>query len=150
MVRILFLGLLVFALAACAVAPTSIPTLSPASLQPASTVVMPAAPLDTKQAGDLQVSMYSSNNPPLQGSNIFEVSIADADDQPVTDAKITYDIDMTNMSHGQYVVEATSIGEGRYRGKIAFLMPGPWRVIVAIERSGQKSTTRFDFMVKSK
>jgi len=47
-------------------------------------------------------------------------------------------------------VEATSMGEGHYNGKVAFLMPGPWRILVVIERSGQTSTIRFDFKVTSK
>ena len=157
MVQKLLLGLLVFVLTACAasptnpvVVPTAIPILTSAPEQPTSTAVMQPTPLGSKQSGDLLVSMFCNNNPPFTGGNMFEVVVSDAGDQPVSDAKITFDADMTNMSHGKNVVEAVSIGEGRYRGKIAFLMPGPWRVIVGIDRAGQKTTTRFDFKVDSK
>lgn len=157
MVRKLFLGLVVFALTACAVSPgnpvvlpTPIPTFTQALLTPTNPNFTQANALDSKQSGDLSVTIYCNNNPPIQGANIFEVFVVDTNSQPITDAKISYDIDMTNMSHGKYVVEATSIGEGYYTGKVAFLMPGPWRVLVAIDRSGQTSTIRFDFKVNSK
>ena len=157
MLRELFLGLVMFALTACAmspgnegVLPSPIPTFTPAFLTTPDQNVTQAAPMGSKQSGDLFVSIYSNHNPPIQGANIFEVVVADANGQPITDAKISFDIDMTNMSHGKNVVEATSIGEGHYNGKVAFLMPGPWRVLVAIERSGQTSTIRFDFKVNSK
>jgi len=57
---------------------------------------------------------------------------------------------MINMSHGKNVVEATPMGEGYYAGDVNFLMAGPWRVLVAIERTGQTSTVRFDFDVNFK
>jgi len=158
MLRKLFLGLVVVVLTACAVSPgnqLAPSTPAPVSTSPPTVQALPtldytqAAPLGSKQAGDLAVSLYCDHNPPIQGANIFGVFVADANNQPVTDAKITYDIDMTNMSHGQYIVEPTSTGAGHYQGKVSFLMPGPWRIIVAIERSGQTSKTRFDFKVKS-
>jgi hypothetical protein len=57
---------------------------------------------------------------------------------------------MTNMSHGKNVVNANATGDGHYNGNVSFLMPGPWRVIVGIDRSGQTSTVRFDFNVNFK
>lgn len=73
--------------------------------------------------------------------------IFDADGQPVSDAAISFDIDMTNMSHGKNVTAAESLGDGWYSGEVFFLMPGPWRVIVGVERAGETTTVRFDFMV---
>ena len=153
----LFLGLVMIALTACAMSPgnsvalpTPIPTFTPALLITPDQNATQAAPMDSKQSGDLFVQIYSNPNPPVQGGNIFEVVVADANGQAITDAKISFDSDMTNMSHGKNVVEATSMGEGHYNGKVAFLMPGPWRILVVIERSGQTSTIRFDFKVTSK
>jgi hypothetical protein len=129
---------------------TSIPTFTPASpITPGSNAAQTTA-LGGKQSGDLFVWVFSEPNPPIRGSNTFEAFITDASGQPVTDAKISFDIDMTNMSHGKNVVEAKSMGEGHYSSKVSFLMPGTWRVIVAVDRAGQASTVRFDFDVNFK
>src|SRR4030066_865113 len=144
MIRKLFLGLVVFTLTACAmspsdsrVPPTPIPPFSPDPL----TTPDPKAPqvdaLGGVQRGDLFVWIYSIPNPPIRGDNTFEAFVTDANGQPITDAKISFDIDMTNMSHGKKVVEAAHMEGGIFSGEVHFLMPGPWRVIVAIERSGQ-------------
>jgi hypothetical protein len=103
--------------------------------------------LGGKQSDDLLVWIFSDPNPPIRGDNTLEVFVADTDGQPISDAKLSFDIDMTNMSHGKNVVTSSSLGEGHYSGKVFFLMPGPWRVIVGIERAGQTNTVRFDFMV---
>ena len=89
----------------------------------------------------------SDPNPPSRGDNTLEALVTDSNGQPITDATISFDIDMTNMSHGRNVTTASSLGEGRYSAEIHFLMPGPWRVIVGVERAGQSTTVRFDFMV---
>ncbi|MDP1544793.1 MAG: FixH family protein [Anaerolineales bacterium] len=127
--------------------PTPIPTFTPA----ASSVQDPAAnqipALGGKQSGDLLVWIFSDPNPPSRGETTLEVLIADLDGKPISDAAISFDIDMTNMSHGRNVTTASLLGDGRYSAEVHFLMPGPWRVIVGIERAGETSTVRFDFMV---
>lgn len=155
MVKKLILGLAtMLLLAACgmmsaplAEQPTAIPTLtlaSPATQDPTVTQV-PA--LGGKPSGNLLVWIFSDRNPPVRGDNTFEAFLTDTNGQPITDATVSFDINMTNMNHGKNVVTAPSLGEGRYSGVVHFLMPGPWRVIVGIERAGQKNTVRFDFMV---
>ena len=157
MIRKLFLGLVVFTLTACAmspsdssVPPTPIPTFTPDPLTTPDPNATQVDALGGVQSGDLFVWIYSNPNPPIRGDNTFEAFVTDANGQPITDAKISFDIDMTNMSHGKNVVEATSMEGGYYSGEVHFLMPGPWRVIVAIERSGQTSTVNFDFFVNFK
>ena len=62
--------------------------------------------------------------------------------------KVTFDIDMTNMSHGKNVTPAAHVADGRYAANLTFMMPGPWRLIVAVQRGGQQlGTARFDFNV---
>jgi hypothetical protein len=129
---------------------TAIPTLAPALGAAPDAKAVQGNPLGGKQSGDLSVWIYSNPNPPIRGANTFEAVLADAKGQPVTDAKISFDLDMTNMSHGKNVVAASPLGAGRYTGKVSFQMPGPWRVLVAIERGGQTSTVRFDFSVNSR
>jgi len=153
-VQKLFLGFLMFVLSGCgmirggsATSSTPIPTFTPAISITSDPNAAKSTALGGKQSGDLFVWVFSVPNPPIRGSNTLEAFITDANGQPVTGAKISFDIDMTNMSHGKNVVEAKPTGEGRYSGKASFMMPGPWRVIIAIERAGQTRTVRFDFNV---
>lgn len=144
----------VFLLTSCGLAPaqsaeqpTPIPTFPPAAsaVQAAAADQPPA--LGGKQSGDLLVWLFSNPIQPVRGNNTFEVLIVNADGQPVSDAEVFFDIDMTNMSHGKNVTAAEALGDGRYSGDVFFLMPGPWRVIVGIERPGETTTVRFDFIV---
>ena len=103
--------------------------------------------LGSKQSGDLLVRMLTTPNPLVRGENTIEAFVTDAKGQPISDAKVSFDIDMTNMSHGKNVVTASSLGDGHYSAQLHFLMPGPWRVIVGIQRGGQQTSVRFDVML---
>jgi len=147
----LFTLLLLVSSAACASSQVA------AGKQPAAAQILaPTSPatqalaLGSKQAGNLTVSLFSNPNPPIRGNNAFEAFVTDAQGQPVSDAKLSFDIDMTNMSHGKNVVTASPLGEGHYSATINLFMPGPWRVIVIVERAGQTETARFDFNVNWK
>jgi hypothetical protein len=153
--RLLFLGLAGIWLAAgcsmmstpAAEQPTAIPTLVSALPVIQDPALTPLPVLGGKQSGDLIVWISSNPNPPVRGDNVFEALVTDASGQPMSDAAISFDLNMVNMNHGRNVVAASALGNGRYRGVVHFLMPGPWRVIVGIERAGQMSTVRFDFTV---
>jgi hypothetical protein len=127
--------------------PTAIPTLTLASSAAQDSVVMQVPPLGGKPSGNLLVWIYSDPNPPNSGDNTLEVFVTDVNGQPINDATISFDLNMTNMNHGKNVVTASSLGNGHYSGDVHFLMSGPWRVIVGIEHAGQTDTVRFDFMV---
>ena len=103
----------------------------------------------TRQAADLTITLYSASKPPTRGTNVLEATVTDAQGQPVTDAQVAFDLDMTNMSHGKNVVAAAPQGDGRYAGRAFFMMPGPWRVITFVARPGQPTVqARFDFQVR--
>jgi hypothetical protein len=105
---------------------------------------------EIKTAGYV-VRLSSSPAPPIRGVNSFEVQITDASGKMIDDAKATFDLNMTNMNHGKNIVGATPFGGGRYRGEVRFMMPGPWRAIVRIERPGNPAVDlRFDFKVNFK
>lgn len=104
--------------------------------------------LGSKQLNGLTITLLSTPAQPIRGLGTLEAVITNAQAQPVTDAQVSFDIDMTNMSHGKYVVTAAQTAKGRYAGQVRFMMPGPWRAIVAIERPGQPPMrVRFDFPV---
>jgi hypothetical protein len=124
--------------------PTTGPVATPTTQNPTTGQV---APLGEGQTGDLTVKILSDHNPPVSGNNTFKAFITDPKGQTISDAKLTFDFDMTNMNMGSYVVTPSSLGEGWYSSAVSFSMPGPWRVIVRIDRAGQINTVEFDFGV---
>ena len=84
----------------------------------------------------------------MRGQNTLEALVLDSKGAPVSDALLSFDIDMTNMSHGKNVAPAPHVADGRYTANMTFMMPGPWRLIVAVQRGGQQlGSARFDFNV---
>jgi len=113
----------------------------------------PPGPLlaDGQQSGDLLVWLSSTPAQPATGNAQVDTFVVTSSGQPLTDAKVTYDTDMTNMSHGLYLVPTEPAGAGRYTGKVHFSMAGPWRVITIIERPGVPAVRlRFEFRVKDR
>lgn len=113
----------------------------------------PAGPLlaDGQQSGDLLVWLSSTPAQPATGNAQLDAFVVTSSGQPLTDVKVTYDTDMTNMSHGLYLVPTEPAGAGHYTGKVHFSMAGPWRVITIIERPGVPAVRlRFEFRVKDR
>jgi hypothetical protein len=144
-------------LTACSAAgsgPSGSRALSPSTPIPAGTQA-PAAPAGPplakgQQSGDLRVWLYSAPAQPVEGTAQLHTFLTDSAGKPVNDVQVTYDTDMTNMSHGLYLVSAEPASEGHYVGNVHFSMPGPWRVITIVERTGQQPVRlRFEFRVKS-
>jgi hypothetical protein len=147
------LAVLVFSASCSASGPsTGAKALSPSS-PIAADVALPAAPDGSflapgQQTKDLLVWLSSTPEQPLAGNAQLVTTLLTPNGEPIDTAKVTYDTDMTNMSHGLYLVEAVPSGTGRYEGKVHFSMPGPWRVITTIERPGAAPVhLRFDFRV---
>jgi hypothetical protein len=105
--------------------------------------------LGSQRSGDLAAWLSSRPVQPVRGAAEMDAYLVGAEGQPVTDARVTFDTDMTNMSHGPQLVPAVPAGNGHYVGDVHFMMPGPWRVIAIVERPGRETAKlRFEFMVK--
>ena len=144
-------------LTACSAAgsvPSGSRALSPSTPIPAGSEA-PAAPAgpplaEGQQSGDLLVWLYSAPAQPVAGTAQLYTILTDRAGKPLNDLQVTYDTDMTNMSHGLYLMPAEPAGDGHYVGSVHFSMPGPWRVITIVERPGQETVRlRFEFRVKS-
>jgi len=110
----------------------------------------PGPSLGGQRSGGLLVWLSSQPGQPVQGTAEMDAYLADLTGQAVTDAQVTFDTDMTNMSHGLYLVTAQPAGSGHYVGRMHFSMPGPWRVIAIIERPGEEVVRlRFEFAVNA-
>jgi hypothetical protein len=123
---------------------------APAAITEASQMALaPSGPtLGSLRQGDLLAWLSSDPARPVQGEAAIAAYLVGIDGQPIADAKVTFDTDMTNMSHGPYLVEAQPVGNGQYVARVHFSMPGPWRVIAIVERPGQEvARLRFRFSV---
>jgi hypothetical protein len=149
------IAVLVFA-AACAASSRQTAQISTtaadATLDASQEALAPAGPtLGGLRHGDILVWLSSRPARLLPGAAEMDAYLVGTEGQPVTDARVTFDTDMTNMSHGLYRVPAEPAGQGHYVGKVRFLMPGPWRVIAIVERPGQETVQlRFEFTVHTK
>ncbi|MBK8050352.1 MAG: FixH family protein [Anaerolineales bacterium] len=120
------------------------------TLSPAENALAPSTPTlgGSQRSGDVLGWLSSTPAQPVVGTAEMDVFLIDGNQQPITDAKVTFDTDMTNAGHGEYLVSAEPAGDGHYRGPIHYSMQGPWRVIAIVERPGQEiAKLRFDFRV---
>jgi len=129
-------------------APTVVPT-APGQVHVAPPTVTAVPPLGSQQGNDLVIVLTGNPALPIRGRNVLDALVTDAAGRPVTDAQVSFDLDMTTMSHGLNIVPAQPTGNGHYAGQVFFMMPGPWRVIAVIERPDKPvERIRFDFNVK--
>ena len=111
----------------------------------------PAGPtLGGQRADDLLVWLASRPDVPQKGDAKIDAFLVGLDGHPIDNASVVFDTDMTNMSHGKYLVATEPVGNGHYAGQVHFLMPGPWRIIAIIERPGSETVNlRFEFDVSA-
>jgi YtkA-like len=147
-------GLGLMLTAACSKTPstTSIPatTSTTAVTSPASTVGTTSLKIPAtgvKQAGDMRIWITTNPSPPKPGTATVVAYLVDSNGQPVDDAVLTYNINMTNMNMGTSILRPSLVSEGQYSRDARFSMAGPWRVVITIVRGGQTNTAAFDFTV---
>ena len=95
----------------------------------------------------LDITFRSDPDPPESGDNTLEVTVADADGQPVTDADVSivfYMAPMPTMNMPAMQTDATLTHEsaGVYRGAGEVMMAGRWAVTVLVSREGQRLDSR--------
>lgn len=105
-----------------------------AGTQPAPEAAAPAG---------LDIALRSRPDPPRTGENTFEVTVKDAQGQPVTDATVEVSFFMPPMpSMGMPAMRSRAAlshaGGGTYRGTGDVLMAGRWDVTVTVSRAGQR------------
>lgn len=137
------------AIASCGPAPT--PTAAPLGIGDVPPgVELNGQPLAGGQRIDgLSIWVAADAVPPGTGPATLDALVVDDQGKPVDDARVSFDIDMTNMSHGLNVTPAGHLPNGHYAGQVHFMMMGPWRVIVVVERPNQAPVrARFNFEVR--
>lgn len=95
-----------------------------------------------------QVSLITDPNPPRLGSANFVITVKDEKGQPVKDAKVFFDLNMTAMNMGTQQGNATSQGDGTYAATGKLTMRGPWKVATKITMPDGKEMSK-DFMINA-
>lgn len=113
------------------------------SQQPAGAPPAAEAPGGAAPGGDLKIAFSSTPAPPRTGENTFEVTVADQNGQPVTDADVSVEFYMPampsmNMPEMRNRVDLAHDGGGRYRGQGTVMMAGGWDVTVRVSRGGRE------------
>lgn len=99
----------------------------------------------TQKVGNLNVTLALSPYPPVgfqQAS--YDVTLKDENGQAVSDASVVLDLTMPAMPMPSNQVEAKYTDNGLYQGTGRFTMRGLWRIVVIIQRSGEKINAYFD------
>jgi hypothetical protein len=99
----------------------------------------------TQKVGNMNVTLALSPYPPagFQPAK-FDVTLKDENGQAISDATVTLDLTMPAMPMPSNQVEAKYTDNGLYQGSGRFTMRGLWRMVVIIQRGGEKLSAYFD------
>ncbi len=102
----------------------------------------------TQWAGDLQVALQFTPNPPTFSSvpaTLVQMTIRGRDGQTIDGARVQLSLTMATMDMGVNETSAQWLGQGHYQTRVAFVMPGSWQVTVRVVLSdGSVTSTIFD------
>jgi len=93
-----------------------------------------------------QISLITDPSPLRLGPANFIISVKDEKGQPVKNATVFFDLNMTAMNMGTQQGNATSQGDGTYAVAGKLTMKGPWKVSTKITMSDGKDMNK-DFTV---
>ena len=98
-----------------------------------------------QKVGNLSITLAISPFPPVgfQQSS-FDVTVKDEKGQPVSDAVVALDLTMPEMPMPSNKPEAQYANNGLYQATGRFTMRGLWRIVVTIDRNGEKNSAFFD------
>src|SRR2546430_8237763 len=97
---------------------------------------------ETKQMGDLRVTVFPARETATVGENAIRVRVEDAAGAPVAGAGVSfsYTMDMPGMAIEE--ARAREPGGGVYEGAAGFPLGGPRSLAVPIERPGEPPPRR--------
>jgi hypothetical protein len=99
----------------------------------------------TQKIGNLNITLALSPYPPVGFQPAtYVVTLTDEKGQVVSDASIILDLTMPAMPMPSNKVTAKYSDTGLYQGAGRFTMRGLWRIVVIIQRGGEKINAYFD------
>lgn len=97
-------------------------------------------------AGRLTLSLETQPDPPRSRQEVlFHLRLQEGG-RPVNDARVTLDLSMPGMNHGENLVPLSRVGDGVYEGIGVLVMPGRWQAGVRVDRPARtvRATIPFD------
>ncbi|WP_251552536.1 FixH family protein [Neobacillus muris] len=83
-------------------------------------------------------------------SSLIQLKILDTEGKPVKGAKVSAELKMERMSHGDLSMEMQETNDGVYVGNTAIEMEGNYTVNISIQYKGEKWTGEKRFSIVSK
>lgn len=103
----------------------------------------------TQTAGSLSATLNVVPYPPVpMEETTLELTLRDADGQPVTGADVRFDLTMPAMEMPPNRPEATEEEDGIYQAQALFTMAGEWQILAEVSSPGQSE--RFTFLLNTK
>ena len=93
-----------------------------------------------------EISLSTQPDPLQPGPATFMIDVKDKSGKPVDNAKVFFDLNMTNMNMGTQRGDAVAQGNGLYSAMGRITMRGPWRVSTKITMPDGNIENR-DFIV---
>jgi len=96
----------------------------------------------SKDLPDVAVDLDIEPDPPRLGLAVVTIALRDGDDQPITDAMVQIE---GNMSHAGMVpvfANALEVAPGLYRADLDFTMGGDWFILVRADLPDGRSLER--------
>ncbi|MBI4633865.1 MAG: FixH family protein [Deltaproteobacteria bacterium] len=103
-----------------------------------------------KKAGEYGVTVKMDKNPPVVGDNNVAITVKDAANADVKDARVVVEYSMPampGMPAMNYKADAKLSGS-EYRAKINFSMTGAWNVVIKITRGGKTASAKMNVDVR--
>ncbi len=95
----------------------------------------------TSTNSNSRISLSTNPTTPQLGENTFIIAVKDLKNQPVKNAKVYFDLNMTQMNMGTQNGEATPQGDGTYAATGRLTMKGPWKVSTKVTMPDGKILT---------
>jgi hypothetical protein len=106
------------------------------------------APARFEQTVDgLTITLEATASPKLNASERFQITLADAQGQPVEGADVYLNMNMPTMPMGTNRPIAEPQGQGRYLARSAYTMTGEWELTVVAKVAGVEHRAVFTIPV---
>jgi hypothetical protein len=87
---------------------------------------------------DVRFMLVSDPQPPRRGRNTFTVTLAGQAGQPIADAQVSLEGDMSHPGMSPAFADAREVAAGKYQAMLDLNMLGDWTIVAHIQlRSGR-------------
>ncbi|MFP5111682.1 FixH family protein [Bacillaceae bacterium C204] len=89
-------------------------------------------------SNNFEIKLFTPKSFTPDQSTPIKVKILDREGNPVIGAKVSADLDMQGMSHGDITMKMQETGNGVYVGRAKFEMEGDYTATIKIDYNGEK------------